>query len=250
MVCGDIPFETDEQICQAELNFDKRLTYECQDLIGQCLQIIPSQRIRLEDITSHPWMTRVLLPSSPAALPKGRSLLLQQPPPPSPGLQQAGAYSASATPSPSTAPKAGHIKHKPSSVNSVGSAYSSASSSDELMASVAISSTSSSTSSSLTDASAPSHRQQQQTRRMRSRSRPPKSAPQSRRASLRSAAAQAATVQAIGGTGAATASAAIGTPDGLHLPFGGAPVMHQQQQPPTLMMMPPPPPQNTPRRKL
>lgn len=56
MVCGDIPFETDEQICRAELRFRVRLSLECQDIIRRCLKVSAEKRIRLEDILNHPWL--------------------------------------------------------------------------------------------------------------------------------------------------------------------------------------------------
>ena len=56
MVCGDIPFERDEQICRAETRFRVRLSVECQDLIRQCLQVPPDQRPKLEEILLHPWL--------------------------------------------------------------------------------------------------------------------------------------------------------------------------------------------------
>ena len=59
MVCGDIPFEKDEQICNAELTFRRSLTKDCQDLIRSCLRIRPQDRIDLSSVLQHPWMTQL-----------------------------------------------------------------------------------------------------------------------------------------------------------------------------------------------
>lgn len=56
MVCGDIPFEKDEQICNAELIFRKNVSEECKDLVRACLRIAPQDRIQLNSILAHPWM--------------------------------------------------------------------------------------------------------------------------------------------------------------------------------------------------
>lgn len=61
MVCGDIPFEENEQIVSAVLNFPttgsghQLVSRQCQDLIRNLLEYSPAERPSLEQILSHPW---------------------------------------------------------------------------------------------------------------------------------------------------------------------------------------------------
>jgi len=57
MVCGDIPFEKDEQICLGKLEFRKHISSSCQDLVRSCLKVKLLDRIELLDILKHPWMS-------------------------------------------------------------------------------------------------------------------------------------------------------------------------------------------------
>lgn len=56
MVCGDIPFEQDDQICRANVVFRRRVSAGVKDLICRCLAVKADDRPSLEDILQHPWM--------------------------------------------------------------------------------------------------------------------------------------------------------------------------------------------------
>lgn len=56
MVCGDIPFERDEQIVKAEVRLRRPVSAEAEDLIRQCLSIDQSHRPSLSEVLDHPWM--------------------------------------------------------------------------------------------------------------------------------------------------------------------------------------------------
>ncbi|CAD5118410.1 DgyrCDS7119 [Dimorphilus gyrociliatus] len=57
MVCGDIPFEKDEQIIRADIEFRGKLSKECKNLIENCLSVKWIDRPSLKDILNHPWTT-------------------------------------------------------------------------------------------------------------------------------------------------------------------------------------------------
>ncbi|XP_021343971.1 serine/threonine-protein kinase pim-3-like isoform X1 [Mizuhopecten yessoensis] len=63
LVCGDIPFEQDEQIMKAEVSFRGRVSHEVKDLVKKCLAIRPSDRPTLEEILTHPWLASTVQPS-------------------------------------------------------------------------------------------------------------------------------------------------------------------------------------------
>ena len=56
MVCGDIPWEEDYQICNADLLFTREVSPQCKDLISLCLTRPVEQRIRINMILQHPWI--------------------------------------------------------------------------------------------------------------------------------------------------------------------------------------------------
>lgn len=58
MVCGDIPFETDNQIKRAQVGFKPNLglSENVKDLIRACLTISTTERITLNGILSHSWL--------------------------------------------------------------------------------------------------------------------------------------------------------------------------------------------------
>jgi serine/threonine protein kinase len=56
MVCGDIPFETDSDICTAQPSFPSHVSSGCRALILACLRIRPRDRVILDTILDHPWL--------------------------------------------------------------------------------------------------------------------------------------------------------------------------------------------------
>jgi len=57
MLCGDIPYTTDREICSGQLVWHTKLglSAEARDLIKQCLNIRQQSRISLDSILSHSW---------------------------------------------------------------------------------------------------------------------------------------------------------------------------------------------------
>merc|ERR1711982_258678 len=75
MLCGDIPFESDQEISVGKLVWFKQLNLSSQvkDLISGCLSVDPAKRITLHEVLDHPWgreerrESSSLLSSSPSS---------------------------------------------------------------------------------------------------------------------------------------------------------------------------------------
>jgi serine/threonine protein kinase len=59
MLCGDVPYETDQQIQQAELVWfpQLKLSAEAKNLVSCCLKVDTEQRISLEQLAAHAWLS-------------------------------------------------------------------------------------------------------------------------------------------------------------------------------------------------
>ena len=70
MLCGDVPYETDQQIQQAQLLWfpQLRLSHEAKHLVSRCLNPDPEQRISLQQLAIHPWYSSS--PSLPVDAPQ------------------------------------------------------------------------------------------------------------------------------------------------------------------------------------
>ncbi|KAG8142885.1 hypothetical protein E2320_006073 [Naja naja] len=62
-VCGDIPFECDEEILLGKLHYHCRITSDCRHLIEWCLSLTPEKQPSLEQILARPWILTFLEPS-------------------------------------------------------------------------------------------------------------------------------------------------------------------------------------------
>ncbi|XP_053857434.1 serine/threonine-protein kinase pim-1-like [Vidua macroura] len=56
LVCGRLPFHTNEDIVRGQLFFPPRVSQECQHLIRWCLSMDPTDRPSLEDLFEHSWL--------------------------------------------------------------------------------------------------------------------------------------------------------------------------------------------------
>lgn len=56
MLCGDIPYDRDDQICSGDVKFRRKLSSQAEDLVRRCLQFEAHRRPSLLDIHDHPWM--------------------------------------------------------------------------------------------------------------------------------------------------------------------------------------------------
>merc|ERR1719351_202005 len=106
MLCGDIPYTTDREICSGRLVWQKhvKLSKEAKDLMQQCLHMVPELRINLDSILSHPWFSDHSGSSSSSLKPSSSSMSTspaESPSLPSSSLESASSLSENLLVSPS-----------------------------------------------------------------------------------------------------------------------------------------------------
>jgi len=57
MLCGDEPFKNEEETLSGKLNLKGSVKHEAQDILSKCLCVWPLERLKLEEIMLHPWMS-------------------------------------------------------------------------------------------------------------------------------------------------------------------------------------------------
>lgn len=55
MLCGDIPFDCDEQIVEADIVYRRLISIDAADLIEKCLSVEASKRPTLDQVLNHRW---------------------------------------------------------------------------------------------------------------------------------------------------------------------------------------------------
>ncbi|XP_066427266.1 LOW QUALITY PROTEIN: serine/threonine-protein kinase pim-1-like [Molothrus aeneus] len=69
LLCGHLPFHTNEDIVRGQLFFLPRVSQECQHLIRWCLCMEPTDRPALEDLFEHSWLQEPCLAQETAEMP-------------------------------------------------------------------------------------------------------------------------------------------------------------------------------------
>ncbi|NWR25990.1 PIM1 kinase, partial [Emberiza fucata] len=68
LLCGHLPFHTNEDIVRGQIFFPPRLSQECQHLIRWCLYMDPTDRPSLEDLLEHSWLQEPCLAQETAEM--------------------------------------------------------------------------------------------------------------------------------------------------------------------------------------
>ena len=64
MVVGDVPWQDDDEILRAKMSLPRHMSGPCRNLLRGCLAVSEQQRLTLDQILSHPWLTNASRPEA------------------------------------------------------------------------------------------------------------------------------------------------------------------------------------------